>query len=155
MIKKLNYFFGTTLSTHPHINEQSKPKMSASKCQLCCLPFKMNNENIFEKYECECGRKVCASCIIERLNPDQFKCNICEGMPSQVLDPDYDCVCEICGLYDGDGFGIEEDEHGIERYMCGCCKNGCYKKSDDAECRCMEIFFAQHEDNAEEDAAEE
>ena len=25
--------------------------------------------------------------------------------------------------------------------MCSCCKNGCYTKSDDDECRCMDIQF--------------
>jgi hypothetical protein len=128
--------------------------MSSYKCQLCYLAFKINEERQIVNYECECGCKICHNCITY-FNDDKFTCNKCAGKPSEVLDPDYDCVCELCGLYNGDGFGIEIDEHGIECYMCSCCKNGCYNSSADEECRCLEISLAgQYLSDVDEDENE-
>jgi hypothetical protein len=87
--------------------------MSSYKCNLCCQSYNKNDCNVFDKYYCDCGRNVCKECI-EYISIEQFKCNICAGIPSEVLDTDYDCVCEICGDYNCDRFGIQIDKHGLE-----------------------------------------
>ena len=121
--------------------------MSSYKCELCCLPYKFNCENVIDKYQCNCGYKVCDKCITH-ITVEQIKCNLCMNIPTKVLDSDYDCVCEKCGDYNGDGFGIELDERGLECYMCSCCKNGCYKKNETDDCRCWKILL-DDEDNTD------
>lgn len=110
--------------------------MSAYKCQLCYLSFNLKEEHLYEKYSCGCGRHVCGACIV------YFKCKVCVGVPTEVLDPDYDRFCEMCGNYNRDGYGLAFDRHGLECYMCSCCVNGCYRHNDDEACQCLEISLA-------------
>jgi hypothetical protein len=129
--------------------------MSSYKCQLCCLAFKSNaddnivnvgvsNEksckdtenNLLDKYQCECGNTVCGSCV-QMTTSDKNKCNLCAGLPVIQLDADYDCVCEICKQYDSDGYPLRTDKHGLQCYMCSCCMNGCAEDEDEYECRCI------------------
>lgn len=117
--------------------------MSVYRCQLCCISFNTTEdylyEFLYEKYKCECGRMVCYTCIVESMG--YFKCNVCAGIPTMILDPDYNCFCEVCGKFNESGFGIASNKHGLDCYMCSCCINGCYKKNDDGECRCLEILL--------------
>jgi len=133
--------------------------MSAYKCQLCYMPFKLSDDNVCEKYQCECGNNVCDLCI-DKNDSGEIKCKKCLDIHYEVFNPDYDCVCEICEDYNGDGVGIEKDEHGLDCYMCSCCKNGCWVDDDDGdddnqECRCWEVLLAAREINLNETCADE
>ncbi len=121
--------------------------MSDYKCQVCYLSFKLNKDKLPETSHCDsCNRNVCDKCITEEKN----KCNICAHIPFTVRDLDYDCRCELCGYYDGDGFCLTKDEHGLDRYICSCCKNGC-ANNEDEECRCCDILLNRDDDYDDDD----
>ena len=129
--------------------------MSEFRCQLCCMSYELKDKIMLNKYKCECGLNICNICI-EDSNAEKMKCNLCAKLPYTVRDPDFDCVCEICGDYNGDCFGLEHNKDGILIYMCSCCKNGCYDKSDeeDAECRCNDILYDNDNDENEDTNSE-
>jgi len=122
--------------------------MSEYRCELCCMSYELKDKIMINKYHCECGRNVCNICI-ENSNAEKIKCNICANIPYSIRDPDFDCVCEICGDYNGDCFGLQHNKDGILIYMCSCCKNGCYDKNEEDECRCNDILYDNDNDNDE------
>lgn len=142
--------------------------MSDYRCEICRISYtkeiKDKSINFLNKYHCKCGRNVCNSCIEHNDDyddddhDDNIKCYECANIPTNIRDLEFDCVCEICKYYDGDGHAIrlKENKDGVCLYMCSCCINGCYKISDDDRCRCNDSDLEySNEEESEEDTLNE